>query len=138
MEAKAAGFDNGIFIDEFGFVGESSNMNVAFVTADGVLRHPKFERVLPGCTVLRVLDLAKSIVGKGLITGVEVCDIPVANARAAREMLLVGSSVKVAPIVEWDRAPIGAGTPGPVCAALRALLEEDMRTGPRLIDLPVV
>ena len=39
MEAKSAGFDNGIFIDEFGFVGESSNMNVAFVTADGVLRH---------------------------------------------------------------------------------------------------
>jgi 4-amino-4-deoxychorismate lyase len=136
MEAKAAGFDNGIFIDEFGFVGESSNMNVAFVTADGVLRHPKFERVLPGCTVLRVLDLAKSLVGKGLITGVEVCDIPVADARAAREMLLIGSSVKVAPIVEWDRQPIGTGTPGPACAALRALLEEDMRSGDRLIDVP--
>src|SRR5688500_16469310 len=39
MEAKAAGFDNGVFIDADGNVGESSNMNVAFVTADGVLRH---------------------------------------------------------------------------------------------------
>jgi 4-amino-4-deoxychorismate lyase len=40
MEAKAAGMDNGVFIDANGHVGESSNMNVAFVTADGVLRHP--------------------------------------------------------------------------------------------------
>ena len=48
MEAKEAGLDNGVFIDEAGYVGESSNMNVAFVTRDGVFRHPKFERVLPG------------------------------------------------------------------------------------------
>ena len=61
MEAKEAGLDNGVFIDEAGFVGESSNMNVAFVTQDGVLRHPKFERVLPGCTSLRLLDLARSL-----------------------------------------------------------------------------
>ena len=33
-----------------GHVGESSNMNVAFVTTDGVLRHPKFDRILPGIT----------------------------------------------------------------------------------------
>src|SRR5436190_23299552 len=52
MEAKAAGLDNGVFIDEAGNVGESSNMNLAFVTRDGVLRHPKFEHVLPGCTSL--------------------------------------------------------------------------------------
>ena len=33
MEAKEKGFDNGVFIDHDGHVGESSNMNVAFVTA---------------------------------------------------------------------------------------------------------
>ena len=133
MEAKAAGMDNGVFIDDLGFVGESSNMNVAFVTADGVLRHPKFERVLPGCTSLRVLELARPLVGRGVLTGVEVADIPAADARAAREMLLLGSSVKVAPIVEWDGQPIGSGKPGPAAAALLALLEEDMRTSDRLI-----
>jgi 4-amino-4-deoxychorismate lyase len=136
MEAKAAGLDNGVFIDESGFVGESSNMNVAFVMHDGVLRHPKFDRVLAGCTSLRLLELAKSIVGKGVLTGVEVCDIPVADARAAREMVLLGSSIKVAPIVEWDGRPIGTGKPGPAAKALLQLLEEDMRTGDRLIDVP--
>lgn len=136
MEAKASGVDNGVFVDANGNVGESSNMNVAFVTQDGVLRHPKFDHILAGCTSLRILELAKRLVRDGLIRGVEVCDIPVADARAAREMLLLGSSVKVAPIVGWDGRPIGDGRPGPVSKALLALLEEDMRTGDRLI--PVV
>ena len=136
MEAKAAGVDNGVFVDANGNVGESSNMNVAFVTPDGVLRHPKFDHILQGCTSLRALDLALRLQQEGLIAGVEVCDIPVAIARAAREMLLLGSSVKVAPIVAWDDQPIGDGRPGPVAKALLALLEEDMRTGDRLIPVP--
>jgi len=136
MEAKEAGLDNGVFIDEAGFVGESSNMNVGFVTQDGVLRHPKFERVLPGCTSLRLLDLARSLASRGVLNGVEVCDIPVADARAAREMVLLGSSVKVAPIVEWDGRPIGNGKPGPIAKALLDLMEEDMRSGDRLIEVP--
>jgi 4-amino-4-deoxychorismate lyase len=136
MEAKEAGLDNGVFIDDEGFVGESSNMNVAFVTADGVLRHPRFVRVLAGCTSLRLLELAPQLQGSGLLTGVEVCDIPVADARAAREMLLLGSSIKVAPIVEWDGRPISTGAPGPVARALLDLLENDMRTSDRLIDVP--
>jgi 4-amino-4-deoxychorismate lyase len=136
MEAKAAQFDNGVFIDEAGFVGESSNMNVAFVTADGVLRHPKFDRVLRGCTSMRLLELAPALVQRGLIAGVDVCDIPVQDARRAREMFLIGSSVKVAPVIEWDRQPIGNGRPGPVANALLELLDEDMRTGDRLLDVP--
>jgi len=136
MEAKEAGMDNGVFIDEQGFVGESSNMNVAFVMADNVLRHPRFVRVLAGCTSLRLLELAPALVTTGVLAGVEVGDIPVADARASREMILLGSSIKVAPIVEWDGRPIGSGTPGAVARALLDLLEKDMRTGDRLIDVP--
>jgi 4-amino-4-deoxychorismate lyase len=137
MEAKAGGFDNGVFVDGNGNVGESSNMNVAFVTADGVFRHPKFDHILAGCAARRILELAPALVEQGLITGVEVCDIPVAEARRSREMVLLGSSVKVAPIVEWDREPIGSGQPGPVARALLALLEDDMRSArDRLTDVP--
>ena len=60
----------------------------------------------------------------------------VADARASREMLLLGSSVKVAPIVQWDGQVIGDGRPGPVARALLRLLEEDMRKSDRLIDVP--
>src|SRR6187549_3976267 len=83
MEAKAAGLDNGVFIDPHGNVGESSNMNVAFVTSDGVFRHPKFEHVLAGCTSLRLLELAPALVRSGVVAGAEVCDVPVAQARQA-------------------------------------------------------
>ena len=60
-----------------------------------------------------MLELARGLVERGVLKGVEVVDIPVAEARAATEMLLIGSSVRVAPIVQWDGQPIGNGTPGP-------------------------
>ena len=128
MEAKEAGFDNGVFIDADGHVGESSNMNVAFVTRDGVLAPPEVRshpaRAARRCGCWSSLERCGI---RALLTGVEVCDIPVAEARAAREMLLLGSSIKVAPIVQWDGQPIGDGKPGPVARALLELLEEDMR-----------
>jgi 4-amino-4-deoxychorismate lyase len=137
LEAQESGLDNGVFVDEAGNVGESSNMNVAFVGADGMLKHPRFDTILSGCTSLRLLDLATALRTRHLITGVQVCDIPVAEGRAAREMLLIGSSIKVAPIVEWDGKPIGDGRPGPVARALRDLLDEDMRSArDRLIEVP--
>ncbi|MGH7307545.1 MAG: aminotransferase class IV [Candidatus Rokuibacteriota bacterium] len=129
MEAQEHGLDNGVFIDESGNVGESSNMNVAFVGVDGLFKHPKFDHILSGCTSLRLLELARALQPRRLITGVQVGDVPVAEARAAREMMLIGSSIEVAPIVEWDRKPIGDGRPGPVARALRELLAEDMRSG---------
>ena len=136
MEAKQAGFDNGVFLDADGNVGESSNMNVAFVTRDGVLAHPRFDHILAGCTSLRILELAAVLREQGLLKDIEVRDIHVDEARASREMLLVGSSVKVAPIVQWDGQMIGDGKPGPVSKALLRLLDEDMTSGDRLIDVP--
>jgi 4-amino-4-deoxychorismate lyase len=136
MEAKEKGFDNGVFIDHDGHVGESSNMNVAFVSHDNVLVHPKFDHILSGCTSLRLLELAKQLVKSGQLKDVQVAHINVQDALAAKEMLLIGSSVKVAGIVQWDDKTIGNGKPGPIASALLALLEEDMRSGDRLIDVP--
>jgi len=136
MEALERGLDNGVFVDEAGNVGESSNMNVAFVGADGILKHPKFDHILSGCTSLRLLELAPALQTRNLIQGIQVCDIPVAEARAAHEMMLIGSSIKVAPVVEWDQRPIGDGKPGPVARALRELLTDDMRSArDRLIEV---
>ena len=137
LEAQERGVDNGVFVDAAGNVGESSNMNVAFVTARGVFQHANFDHILSGCTSLRILDLVKVLQERKVDHGVEVCDVPVAEARAAREMLLLGSSVIVAPIVEWDGKAIGDGKPGPISRALRELLEADMRSAAdRLIPVP--
>jgi 4-amino-4-deoxychorismate lyase len=85
---------------------------------------------------LRLLELAQTLVQQGQLTEVRVADVSLDEALAAREMLLIGSSVKVAGIVQWDANIIGDGKPGPISRALLALLEEDMRTGDRLIDVP--
>jgi 4-amino-4-deoxychorismate lyase len=135
MEAKEKGFDNGVFIDHDGHVGESSNMNVAFVNQDDVLVHPRFDHILSGCTSLRLLELAPKLVKSGQLKDVKVADVTMNDAIAAKEMLLIGSSVKVAGIVQWDDHTIGNGKPGPIASALLALLEEDMRSGERLIDV---
>ena len=125
MQITKKGFDNGVFIDPDGHVGESSNMNVAFVTHDNVLVHPTFEHILSGCTSLRLLELAQALVKGGELEDVKVADVSFDDALAAREMLLIGSSVKVAGIVQWDDHKIGDGRPGPVSRSLLQLLEED-------------
>jgi 4-amino-4-deoxychorismate lyase len=111
-------------------------MNVAFVTHDGMLVHPKFDHVLAGCTSLRLLELARQSQNQVGLKGVEVRDIAVADALASREMLLIGSSVRVAPVVHWDEHVIGGGRPGPIAKALLRLLDDDMRSGDRLIPVP--
>ena len=119
MEAQERGLDNGVFIDEAGNVGESSNMNVAFVGADGMLKHPKFDHILSGCTSLRLLELAASLQTRNLITGVQVCDIPVAGGPrgpgddADRQLDQGGAGGRVGPAADRRRQarPRGPGAP---------------------------
>jgi 4-amino-4-deoxychorismate lyase len=137
MEAKDHGADNGIFIDERGFVGESSNMNVAFVTKDKVFRHPKFDAILTGITIERIMTLAQRLVEQGELRGIVVDDVSIEEGRAAAEMMLVGSSIKVAPVVQWDGQPVGDGKPGPIATKLMAMWREDTLTAAdQLIPVP--
>lgn len=137
LDAKDHGADNGIFIDERGLVGESSNMNVAFVTHDRVFRHPKFDAILSGITIQRIMELAQQLVQQGDLKDIVVDDIAVEEGRAAAEMMLVGSSVKVAPVVRWDGQPIGNGKPGPIAKKLLDLWNEDrISAADQLIPLP--
>ncbi len=137
LEAKENGFDTGVFVDMNGNVGEGTNMNVAFVTKEGILKHPRFDNILSGCTVQRMLELAARLIESGLLNGIEIRDISVEEGRRSTEMMFFGSSIQVAPIVEWDGKMIGDGKPGPVAKALRNLLYEDQHSedGP-LTEIP--
>src|SRR5262249_45226474 len=125
-----------VFIDARGMVGESSNMNVAFVTPERVLRHPNFDAILTGITVQRVLQLAQRLVEGGDLRAIEIADVPVAEGRAAAEMLMLGSSIKVAPVVQWDGQPIGDGKPGPIAKRLLELWRADTLDSDQLIPVP--
>ena len=137
IEAKDRGADNGVFIDERGMVAESSNMNVAFVTQDRVFCHPPFDAILSGITVQRILHLARQLVEQGDLRDVRVADVSVEEGHQAAEMMLIGSSIKVAPVVMWDNRPIGDGKPGPIARKLLDLWHEDVRTATdQLIRVP--
>jgi 4-amino-4-deoxychorismate lyase len=137
LEAKDHGADNGVFIDQRGMVAESSNMNVAFVTKERVFRHPPFDAILSGITIQRVLDFAEQLVREGVLQAVSLAEIPVPEGREAAEMMLIGSSIKVAPVVEWDGEKIGDGKPGPLANRLLAMWNEDTRSAPdQLVAVP--
>ena len=125
LEAKDKGADNGVFVDQRGMIAESSNMNVAFVTKDRVFRHPPFDAILSGITIQRVLDFARRLVQSDVLSAVRLGDIPAQEGRDAAEMMLIGSSIKVAPVVEWDGQKIGDGKPGPIAAKLLQMWNED-------------
>ncbi len=125
LEAKDRGADNGVFIDEHGMVAESSNMNVAFVTKERIFHHPHFQAILSGITIQRVLEFAQRLVPQGGLSGVRVADIPVEDGLNAAEMMLIGSSIKVAPVVEWDGRKIGDGKPGPIARTLLQMWNDD-------------
>ena len=137
LEARDRGADNGVFIDQQGRVAESSNMNVAFLTKDRVFRHPPFDAILSGITVQRVLDFAQRLVHQGNLKAVRLADIPVQEGRDAAEMMLIGSSIKVAPVVEWDGQEIGDGKPGPITQKLLDMWNEDARSATdQLVAVP--
>ena len=137
LEAKDRSADNGIFIDQHGMVAESSNMNVAFVTKDCVFRHPVFDAILSGITIQRVLQFAERLVQQGDLKEIRLADVSVNEGREAAEMMLIGSSIKIAPVVEWDRRPIGDGKPGPIAKKLFQLWEEDVRSAAdQLVRVP--
>ena len=137
LEAKDRSADNGIFIDQHGMVAESSNMNVAFVTKDCVFRHPVFDAILSGITIQRVLQFAERLVQQGDLKEIRLADVSVNEGREAAEMMLIGSSIKIAPVVEWDGRPIGDGKPGPIAKMLLQLWEEDVRSAAdQLVRVP--
>jgi 4-amino-4-deoxychorismate lyase len=136
LEAKDRGADNGVFIDQRGMIAESSNMNVAFVTHDRVFCHPPFDAILSGITIERVLDFAQRLIEAGVLSAVRIAEVSVQAGRDAAEMMLIGSSIKIAPVVQWDGIDIGDGKPGPIAKKLLEMWNLDTLAIDQLVAVP--
>lgn len=126
--AKQSAMENGAyeawFVDERGFVTEGSATNAYIVAADGALiTHPADRHILGGVTRCNVLTLARGM-------GIEVGERPFtpAEALAAREAFISGTTSMVVPVTSIDAKKVGDGRPGPVTLALRAAYQELRRT----------
>jgi len=127
-EAEDAGVDFTVSIDEEGCLGEGSTENVGIITQDRELLVPRFDRILRGTTVTRVMELAAGLLDQGALTRVGEADITQAQAYEAAEVLVFGTSFDILPVVRYDDHPIGGGKPGPLAARLLELLRRDMAT----------
>ena len=131
-EAVDAGVQYTISMDENGFLGEGSTENLGLVTSEGVLKFPRFSRILRGTTVTRAADLAKSIVERGKLRQVTFEDITLNEAYCGSEILLFGTTFDILPVVMFDGHSIGSGSPGEIYYLLRQLLEEDISSNSAL------
>ncbi|MSO97377.1 MAG: D-amino-acid transaminase [Rhodospirillaceae bacterium] len=112
VEAKAF---EALFVTPSGTVTEASASNAWIVTKDKALvTHPLSTEILGGVTRDTVLRLAKA-------AGYEIQERPfsLAEALAAKEMFLTGTTTFVMPVVRVNERPIANGSPGSVSLDLR-------------------
>ncbi len=128
-EARDAGVDFTVSIDDDGFLGEGATENVGIVTRDGRFLVPRFDRILQGTTVTRMLELVQPLVHAGELVEASEAALRPEDAYNAAEMMIFGTTYPVLPVVAYDGRPIGNGSPGPWFRRFRSLLLEDARSG---------
>jgi branched-chain amino acid aminotransferase len=107
---------------------EGSTENVVIVDKDGLLVRPRLQQILRGTTMMRALHLAEAMVRGGRLAGIVDRDISEADLFSAREVMMIGTTLDVLPVTEYEGQKIGGGTPGPVATELRRLLINDMNS----------
>lgn len=102
-----------------GFVTEGSHSTVLGVFDDTVVTHPLTNRILPSITRSVVLALCRDL---GI--PVDETPIPKADLPEADELILLGTTTGVMPVVQVDEWAVDDGTPGAVTRELQAAFQE--------------
>jgi 4-amino-4-deoxychorismate lyase len=126
-EAVDRGLDFTLGFDAAGVLTEGSTENIMLVDGAGFLVRPRLHQILKGTTMMRALHLAQDLVAQKVVRGVTEKDLTEADLRGAREAMMVGTTLDVLPVTEFEGAAIGDGKPGFVAQTLRRLIDEDSR-----------
>lgn len=115
MEALVEGYSEAIALDHLGAVSEGSGQNLFLVRDNVLLTPPTSSSVLGGITRDSVMAIAGDL-------GIEVREqvLPREMLYLADEAFFAGTAVEVTPIRTVDRIKVGAGTRGPVTAAIQS------------------
>lgn len=135
MQAVDAGADFAVCFDRAGHLAEGAAETVGLVTTEGALVFPRLDGILAGTTMLRLETLCREDRSPLRVPAVRYADITRAALATAAEILIVGTTIDVAGVREFDGHPVGAGGPGPVSRHLCALLEADILHGPTRVPL---
>lgn len=113
-----------IGVDSKGFVAEGPTENLVIVDQNEVLVHPVLENILFGTTMKKVFQLAEA---NGIKTAVR--SIAKEEVGQAREVMMMGTTIDVLPVVEVEGRPVQDGKPGAIAKKLLSLLQQEMKTG---------
>lgn len=109
QEAKDKGADEGLLLNEAGYVAEGCTSNV-FVVKNGMLGTPCLESgILNGITRQIVMEIAK----KAAVPVVEKRLLPTALADAD-EVFCTNSLLEIMPVTRWEGKGINQGALGPI------------------------
>lgn len=116
-DARRAGFDEAILLNENGQVAEGATCNL-FMVRKGKLITPSItDNVLEGITRDSIMELAQRELGVEVIersvdrSELYICD----------ELFLTGTAVGLAPVTRVDHRPVGDAAIGPLTRRLRQL-----------------
>ena len=119
MEAKAAGCDEAIMLNELGYIAEGSTANI-FLVSEGEIITPSLESgILPGITREAVLEIARDLNIKTVERQVELRELS-----RAEEAFVTNSIIEVMPLTWLNGEPIGTGKPGKLTRNLMAAYKE--------------
>lgn len=119
MEALSKGVDEGILLNNEGYVAETTTSNI-FMIKDGILSTPsEGSGILPGITRQTILEISYSM-------GIKVFErkISIDELFESQECFLTNTLMEVMPLVEIEGLPIGNGRPGPLTIKLRQSYQE--------------
>ena len=123
QEAKEAGAYDAILVRD-GVVTEGSHTGVCAVFDGTVVTHPLTPEILGSVTRDFVLRSCRE-----LGAACAERDILVASLYEADEVMLLGTTSGIMPVIEIDGRRIGVGCPGPVTRRLQAALHSRMLGG---------
>jgi branched-chain amino acid aminotransferase len=128
MEANAAGADDALMLDTRGFLAETNATHI-FIVAGGAVHTSTTVACPEGITRATVLELCARV---GVAAHER--DITPEELAAADEMFCTGTMGELAPVVELDGRPVGAGAIGPITTRLSEAYQALTRTeGERFI-----
>jgi D-alanine transaminase len=119
--AKRVGAAEAILFDTDGLVTEATHSSVLWVRDGRLGGTPEGHEILPGLT-RRLTETFGAAKARSFEPGRITLD----ELRASDEVLLLGTTIEVLPVILVDGTPIGDGRPGPVTRALQEAYRDDV------------
>jgi branched-chain amino acid aminotransferase len=122
IEAKLAGYDEALLLDDEGHVSEGAGENVFVVKRRVLSTPPVYSSILEGITRDTVIALAKE-------ANLAVLERPIDRSElyTADEVFFTGTASEVEPILEIDGRKVSDGEPGKLTRQMKAAYSKAVR-----------